>query len=148
VTVAELRRWKKQQAAEHLQAGPEWQDHGFVFTTQVGTPLGNNMHRAWARLLRAADAGRGDLGTWGSEREKSKSGPTPERSFTPSFRLYVLRHTSATLTLIDPQARVDLLQVSRRLGHTDMSFTAKMYGHLKAEHTTQAAESFERLASV
>jgi hypothetical protein len=29
-----------------------------------------------------------------------------------------------------------------------MSFTAKMYGHLKAEHTTQAAESFERLASV
>jgi integrase len=59
-----------------------------------------------------------------------------------------MRHTSATLTLIDPQASVDLLQVSRRLGHTDMSFTAKMYGHLKAEHTTQAAESFERLASV
>jgi len=41
VTVAELRRWKKQQAAEHLQAGPEWQDHGFAFTTEVGTPLGN-----------------------------------------------------------------------------------------------------------
>lgn len=148
VTVAELRRWKKQQLTERVAIGPEWQDHGFVFTTEVDTPLGNNMHRAWARLLRAADAGRGDLGTLGPKREKPRSGPTPERSFTPSFRLYVLRHTSATFALIDPQARVDLLQVSRRLGHTDMSFTAKMYGHLKAEHTVQAAESFNRLASV
>lgn len=119
-----------------------------MFTTEVGTPLGNNMRRAWARLLGAADGGRGDLGTLGPERKKPRSGPTPERSFTPSFRLYVLRHTSATLALIDPLARVDLLQVSRRLGHTDMSFTAKLYGHLKAEHTVQAAESFNRLASV
>ncbi len=145
VTVAQLRRWKKQQIAERLKMGPEWQDHGFVFTTEVGTPLGNNVHRAWARLLRAADAGGGDLGTWGPEREKAKSGPTPERSFTPNFRLYVLRHTSATLALIDGNS---LLEVSRRLGHTDMSFTAKMYGHLKAEHTTAAAESFNRRASV
>jgi hypothetical protein len=36
------------------------------------------------------------------------------------------------------------LEVSRRAGHTDLSFTAKMYGHLKAEHTTAAAESFNR----
>lgn len=141
VTVAELRRWKKQQVTERVAIGPEWQDHGFVFTTEVGTPLGNNMHRAWARLLRAADAGRGDLGTWGPEREKSKSGPTPERPFTPSVRLYVLRHTSLTLALIDG---ISLLEVSRRAGHTDLSFTAKMYGHLKAEHTTAAAESFNR----
>lgn len=53
-------------------------------------------------------------------------------------------HVCATLALLDS---VDLLQVSRRLGHTDLAFAARMYGHLKAEHTTQAAESFNRLAA-
>jgi integrase len=148
LSVAELRRWKKQQVTDRLAIGPQWQDHGFVFTTELGTPLGNNVRRAWARLLRVADAGIGDLGTWGPERKKPRSGPTPERSFTPTFRLYVLRHTSATLVLIDPHAPVDLLQVSRRLGHADLSFTAKLYGHVKAEHTVRAAESFNRLASL
>ena len=73
-----------------------------------------------------------------------KGGRLPQRSFTPKFPLYALRHTSATLALLDG---VDLLQVSRRLGHTDMAFTARMYGHVKAEHTTKAAESFDRLVA-
>lgn len=73
-----------------------------------------------------------------------KGGRLAQRSFTSKFPLYILRHTSATLALLDG---VDLLQVSRRLGHTDMAFTARMYGHVKAEHTTQAAQSFDRLAA-
>lgn len=142
-TMHELRRWKAQQNKERLQLGEEWQDHGFVFTTDSGSPLGNNTGRAWVRVLRAADGGRGDLGEWGPEREKPRSGPRGERSFKPRFSLYVLRHTCATLALLDG---VDLLQVSRRLRHKNISITARFYGHVRAEHTTQAAESFERLA--
>lgn len=142
-TVKELRRWKVEQNKERLQLGAEWQDHGFVFTTEFGTPLGNNMGRAWSRLMRAADR-EGDLGTWGAEPEKPRSGPTAERSFTPHFSMYVLRHTCATLALLDG---VDLLQVSRRLRHKSIAITARFYGHMKAEHTTQAAESFNRLAA-
>lgn len=144
-TISELRRWKKQQVAERLLVGPEWQDHGFVFTTEYGTPLSNKT-TGWIHLLRTADAGVGDLGTWGPEPAKleRKRGRPRERTFKPKFPLYVSRHTSATLALLDG---VDLLQVSRRLGHTDLAFTARMYGHLKAEHTTQAAESFNRLAA-
>lgn len=143
LTVHELRRWKVQQNKERLQLGAEWQDHGFVFTTPLGTPLGNNMGRAWTRLLKTADLG-GDLGTWGPVPEKPQSGPTSERSFTPHFSMYVLRHTCATLLLLDS---VDLLQVSRRLRHKNIAITARFYGHMKAEHTTQAAESFNRLAA-
>jgi len=132
-----------QQNKERLQIGAEWQDHGFVFTTPIGTPLGNNMGRAWTRLLKAADR-EGDLGIWGAEPEKPRSGPTSERSFTPRFSMYVLRHTCATLALLDG---VDLLQVSRRLRHKNIAITARFYGHMKAEHTTQAAESFNRLAA-
>lgn len=143
-TMHELRRWKVQQNKERLQLGGEWQDHGFVFTTELGTPLGNNLSRSWVRLLKAADR-NGDLGTWGPTPEKPNSGPTPERSFKPRFSMYVLRHTCATLALLDG---VDLLQVSRRLRHKNITITARFYGHMKAEHTTQAAESFNRLASV
>src|SRR2546425_11055531 len=144
VTMQELRRWKKQQAADRLLIGPEWQDHGFVFTTEFGTPLGNNMGRAWERVLAAADGRKGDLGTWGSVPEKPKSGPTPQRPFTSRFSMYVLRHTCATLALLDG---VDLLQVSRRLRHRNISITARFYGHVQAKHTTEAADSFQRLAT-
>ena len=58
--------------------------------------------------------------------------------------MYVLRHTCATLLLLDGG---DLLQVSRRLRHKNIAITARFYGHMKAEHTTQAAESFNRLAA-
>lgn len=140
-TVWQLRLWKKQQAAERLQAGPEWQDHGFAFTTEVGSPLGNNMGRAWERVLRYADGGLGDLGTWGPEPKKPRSGPTAERSFARRFSLYVLRHTSFTLALLDG---VSLLEVSRRAGHTDLAFTARVYGHMQAKDTAAVAENTQR----
>lgn len=144
-TIWQLRLWKKRQDQERKDAGREWQDHGFVFTTEFGAPLGNNIGRAWSRLLREADQD-GDLGTWGEKPPKKRTGPKAGKQapFNPRFTLYVLRHTCATLLLLDG---VDLLQVSRRLRHKNITITARFYGHLKAEHTTQAAESFNRLAA-
>lgn len=136
-----LTEWREKQKEQKRAAGEFWQEHGFVFTTHDGTPVGNNIGRAWTRLLREVDGGAGDLGSWGPEREKPRSGPTPERSFTPRFRLYVLRHTCATLALL---SGVPLLEVSRLLGHTDLAFTARVYGHVKAEHATAVSEAFER----
>jgi integrase len=132
------------QGRERLSVGPEWQDHGFIFTTEDGTPLGNNIERAWVRVLKTADGGTGDLGMWGPEPRKPRSGPTAERKFTPRFPVYVLRHTSATLALLDG---VDLLTVSRRLGHKNTGITSTFYGHVAAEHSGAAAESFQRLGA-
>jgi len=56
----------------------------------------------------------------------------------------VLRHTCATLALLDG---VSLLEVSRRLRHKNITITARFYGHVTAEHTGAAAESFNRLAA-
>jgi integrase len=141
-TIKALREWKVEQAKQRLLIGPEWQDHGFVFTTEFGTPLGNNIRRAWMQVMREADGGRGDLGAWGPEVTKPRSGPTPQRSFTPRFSPYVLRHTCATLLLL---GGMDLLQVSRRLRHKNIAITARFYGHVKAKHTTQALEIWDRL---
>jgi integrase len=92
--------------------------------------------------MSAADGGQGDLGAWGPASKKPRSGPTAERRFSPRFSVYVLRHTCATLLLLD---KVDLLTVSRRLRHKNISITARFYGHVKAEHTTVAAASMDRL---
>jgi len=41
---------------------------------------------------------------------------------------------------------MDLLSVSRRLRHKNITITARFYGHVQAKHTTKAADSFDRLA--
>ena len=87
----------------------------------------------------------GRFGNVGPEPKKPKSGPTPERSFKPRFSPYVLRHTCATLLLL---LGVDLLTVSRRLRHKNITITARFYGHIKARDTTAAPGAFDRLFAV
>jgi hypothetical protein len=43
---------------------------------------------------------------------------------------------------------VDLLTVSRRLRHKNITITARFYGHIKAKDTTAAPEAFDRLFAV
>jgi integrase len=140
VTMQELRAWKKQQAEERLAAGPEWQDHGFVFTTHDGAPLGSakQVHDSFRRVCE-----RGKLpGSYGPEPAKPRHGPTARRAFTPAFRVYDLRHSSVTLALLNGE---DLLKVSRRHGHKSPMFTAERYGHVKAADTRSTADLMERL---
>jgi integrase len=124
--VAELRKWRTAQKKERLKAGKLWQDHGFAFTTEVGTPLdGSNLAgRAFRKVMEAA--GLGERQFIGPEPKKPKHGPTAKRkyNFVATHRLYSLRHTYATLAL---EAGVPLEEVSANLGHTDLTFTAKTY---------------------
>lgn len=93
-------------------------------------------------MLREADAGKGDLGTWGPQPPKRRSGPTPERPFRPRFSVYVLRHTMATLNYLDG---MDLGLLSRRLGHASYAFTFDTYGRgVSAQHTKVVAENTQR----
>mgnify|MGYP001236302545 CR=1 FL=1 len=137
----ELARWRRAQAAERLRAGAKWQDHGFVFTTETGSPLDlNNLSRGPFRRICAA-AG---LGEWGPPPSKPRSGPTPQRRFVPRHRIYDLRHTHATLLLMDGE---DLLVVSRRLGHSTIAMTADTYASVLRERAVQAATRMDRLFS-
>lgn len=43
------------QQAERADAWPDWQDHGLVFPSRVGTPMEpDNLRRSWERIRRAA----------------------------------------------------------------------------------------------
>ena len=122
VAMYELGKWQTQQKRDRLEVGPEWQDHNFVFTTELGTPL-HGARRSFKCVMRAAE-----LGTEGPQPErKARSGPAPKRPFKPAFRIYDLRHTCATLLLL---AGVPLKVVSERLGHASIIQTADTYSHV------------------
>jgi integrase len=103
-----------------LAAGNDW-----VFATSRGTPLGhrNAERRALARAARVAGL---EDGGW------------------PRLRFHDLRHTFASHLILD--LGLDVVQVSRILGHARVTTTLDVYAHL-FEEARHAAEIRERMAA-
>jgi integrase len=138
-TMEELTRWRKRQARERLRLGPEWQDHGLAFTSEIGTPLGlSNLRRGAFNRICA----RAGLGEWGPEPRKPRSGPTRQRPFRPSYRVYDLRHTFASHLLA---SGVPVLTVSRLLGHATINLTLNTYAHFMPEQHREYAQASTRI---
>lgn len=118
MVVEVLKAHRTRQREERLKAGQAWrQDADLVFTM----PTGRAVHPDHARhvltdLLTAAGIGH--------------------------RRFHVLRHTAATLLLMDG---APLFDVSRILGHAEISTTADTYGHLVDEMTAGAAARMDAL---
>jgi integrase len=101
-TIDILREHYKAQSLKQKSAGDSWQDHGLIFTTNLGTPIHpRNLIRTFKRLLQNAGL--------------------------PSIRFHDLRHTAASLLL---NQGIPVITVSRRLGHAKASITLDVYGHL------------------
>lgn len=116
-TVRILREHRRSQAEEKLAWGPSYVDSGLVFTRENGELVHPNaLARRFSFLIK--ESGVSKIGFHG------------------------LRHTSASLAL---QAGVNILVVSKRLGHASVSFTLDTYGHLMPG---QQAEAAARLASI
>lgn len=116
-TVEALKLHYSLQVDEKNNAKRLWREHGLVFPSEVGTPLNsNNVVRAFRSLL--IEAG------------------------LPQIRFHDLRHTAASLMLNNG---VDVLVVSRRLGHAKASITLDVYGHLLSDTQERAAEMIEGL---
>ncbi len=58
IAVEALRAQKRRQAEERVRAGDQWQEHGLVFTTSVGTPFeSHNLRREFRKVTAAAGLG-------------------------------------------------------------------------------------------
>jgi integrase len=100
--VAEIGAHRKRQLEHRLALGQGGQPE-LVFTNIRGEIIPpNNLSRDWARTLRAKKL--------------------------PHYSFHSLRHTYASILLVAD--RLDVLTVSRRLGHRDAALTLKRYGHL------------------
>jgi integrase len=118
VAVASLKRHHTAQLAERLVHGPDWNPHRLVFCTTTGMPYARSNWRLqhYVRMIR-------------------KSG-------LPYIRPHDLRHTAATLLLLEG---VQPLVVSELLGHSSVAFTLATYGHVLNEMRKPARDAMERL---
>jgi integrase len=85
---------------------------------------------------------KAELGEWGPEPEKPRSGPTKRRPFHAAFRVYDLRHTCATLLLL---AGESVKVVSERLGHASVTLTMDTYQHVLPTMQEAAADKLEAM---
>ena len=117
--VKDLEEHKEEQEEVKLKAQEgDYIDNGFVFATQVGSPLDkqNIVNRHFKPLLDSAGL--------------------------PEIRLYDLRHTCATLLL---SAGVNPKIVSERLGHASTTLTMDTYSHVLPDMQKSATEIIDDL---
>jgi len=96
----------------------DWNSDQLVFCTSVGTPYSQTNFR------------------------KQRYIPLLQKAKLPYVRPHDLRHTAATLLLLE---RVQPLVVSEMLGHASVAFTLATYGHVQAEMRKPARDAMERL---
>ena len=118
IAVDALKKHRVRQMEERLRLGEVWQDYGFVFTTETGTPVhkSNLLNRSFFPLL-------------------AKAG-------LPKVRFHDLRHTCATLLLsegIHPRL------VQEQLGHSQISLTLDTYSHVLPALQKECGAAMDRL---
>lgn len=117
LSMERLRAQQNRVALLRQFAGDRWQEYDLVFPSKVGTPMeATNMIRRFKRLLN--DAG------------------------LPSIRIHDLRHTSASLLLLQG---VNPKVVCERLGHADVSTTQRLYSHVLPSLQAEAAQHLDDL---
>lgn len=117
--VRALRRQHTRQAAARDLAGDNWQEHGLVFASEVGTELDrHNLLRAFRRIIKAA-------------------GLTP-KDWTPRE----LRHSFVSLL---SDAKVPIEVISRLVGHSGTAVTERVYRHQIRPVVQEAATEMDRI---
>ena len=107
------------QAKQRLALGTQWKDHGLVFAAENGEPIhySNFTARHFKPILRAA-------------------------GLAENIRLYDLRHTCATLLLMEGE---NPKVVSERLGHASITLTLDTYSHVLPTMQRQATNKLKSL---
>jgi integrase len=119
VTISALHAHRSRQHQEQLAAASQWREAGFVFTTQIGTPLdARGVIRAFDQILK--------------------------RAALPKIRFHDLRHSAATLLLAQG---VSARYVSELLAHSSVSFTMQTYAHVLDQTKLEVAAKMDAILS-
>lgn len=129
-----LLEWKYEQKKLSLVLGTKWEgqrgknfDDNYIFIqTDSGLPM--NLDTPYHKLKKVID--------------RYNSTCTEEEERLPEIRFHDLRHVSASLLLAE---NVDIVTVSRRLGHAQVSTTLDVYAHAFEKKDVTASDTLERI---
>ena len=116
-SIEKMREHWERQNQERRQVGERWKEYDLIFPSSIGTPLNySNLVKSFKQILSMAGL--------------------------PDIRFHDLRHTAASLML---NHGIPVIVVSRMLGHSKVSITLDIYGHLMPEMQHQAAVLMDEL---
>ena len=118
-----LRTHRTRQLEERLKAGPRWVDSGLVFSTYRTYRDGKGLRRKVGAGLHPRNVTRIFYGLF-------------EAANIPRRRFHDLRHSAASLLIA---AGVELVEVSKLLGHAELRTTSDLYTHLVKQTAAKAA---------
>jgi integrase len=117
VCLSVLHSHRCRQEEERKCAGTAWRDTGYVFTSRIGTPLDpRNVNDEFREIV--------------------------DRAGLPRIRFHDLRHTAATLLLVQgvhPRVVMDLL------GHSQIAITMNTYSHVVPALRREAADKMDAI---
>jgi integrase len=117
VTMGYLETHHEKQTALRKEAR-SWQAHDLVFCTALGTPISPaNLYRQFNPIVKASGVYAG-------------------------LSIHDCRHSHATHLIV---AGVPITEVSRRLGHSKVSITVDVYGHLLADRESRVTSSIQEM---
>lgn len=111
-TVALLKQYRAWQAERRLKMGSQWNDMGYLFTKSGGTPPDPHGISSWLNGF-------------------------SKRHNLPHINPHAFRHTAASILISEG---VDIVTVSKMLGHANTSMTTDVYSHIIEESKRKATE--------
>lgn len=107
-----LRTYRAWQNTERLRLGEFYENQGFVFSQENGSPMHPDSVTDWM-------------------------GKFSNRHGLPHINPHAFRHTMASILYFNG---VDSVSISKRLGHAQVSTTANIYAHVVEEADRKNAE--------
>ena len=131
MAISALRSHRQHQQNERRVSGDGWRDSGMVFTTTIGTMLDQrNLLRTFYGIINTPDP------------TDSEPDPQKKRKLLPKVRFHDLRHSAATLLLVQG---VHPRLVMELLGHSSINVTMNTYSHVLDDMKREIAQKTDEV---
>lgn len=130
-----LKEYKVWQNGERANLGDLWYESNSLFTTIYGKPIFPSTISKWfLKFIRLHNENIFNANTISKE-DKTKY-------ILPEVNFHGLRHTNASLLIAE---HIDIVTVSKRLGHSKTSTTTDLYAHALEKCDVEASNKLENL---
>lgn len=108
-----LKQWRREQTELRLLNGDRWQDNGYIFSQDDGRPMHPDTWTGWLKKF-------------------------SKRHGLPHINPHAFRHSAASALIAN---HVDVVTVSKVLGHASPTTTGKFYAHMIEDAKTAATDT-------